>query len=205
MLRKGSISHHSRGVSETPWTQKGNPNMPNFHHATVANQPFSVERGISDILRSLLVADQLTPMSVIHPCDWAPQHSPKETHLEAPSGRSSTAPRPGHCSWHPSWHRESWLCSSLEQHNARMWCQWLPRSTDTTKGNPFSHSDQIPSLCSWLCSGGILCLCFVLKSLLFCKEAQVVFLLWMKDRGCIQQSQWHFTQPSWQCWLWTKY
>lgn len=147
MLRKGSISHHSRGVSETPWTQKGNPNMPNFHHATVANQPFLVERGISDILRSLLVADQLTPMSVIHPCDRAPQHNPKETHLEAPSGRSSTAPRPGHCSWHPSWHRESRLCSSLEQTMPACGAsdfQSLSRSTDTTKGNPFSHSDQIP-------------------------------------------------------------
>lgn len=95
------------------WTQKGNPNMPNFHHATVANQPSSVvEMGISDILRFLLVADQLTLMSVIHPCDQTPQHSLKEIHLEAPAGRCSTAPGPGHCSWHPSWHRELALLPS---------------------------------------------------------------------------------------------
>lgn len=69
------------------WTQKENPNMSDFHHATVANQPFSeVEMGISDIVRSLLVADQLTLMS-IHCCDRASQHSLKETHLETPAGR----------------------------------------------------------------------------------------------------------------------
>lgn len=105
----------------SPCTQKGNPIMPDFHHAMVANQPFSVvEMGISDILRSLLVADQLTLMSVIHPCDQASQHSLKKTHLGAPAGRSSTAPGPGHCSWHPSWHRDSQLCSYLELHNAHM-------------------------------------------------------------------------------------
>lgn len=101
-----------------PWTQKGNPNMTDFHHAMVANQPFSVvEMGISDILRSLL-----TLMSVIHPCDQA-LHRLKETHLRARAGRSNMGPGSGQCSWHPSWQGESRLCSSLGLHNAHMWWQ----------------------------------------------------------------------------------
>lgn len=51
------------------------------------------EREFLTFLRSLLVADQLTLMSVNHPSDWPPAAEPKgEFHLEVPAGRSSTAP-----------------------------------------------------------------------------------------------------------------